>query len=196
MPTILWDEAAPADGDNAGQGDDQIRSIKTSVRVGLDSEHLWPSGGGDAGAHRLGTARAFYGTQSRVSSSGTMGRLMVTSDTSQLYHVGSNGTMFLGSARGIEHNDLPPQTSRWQVVSGVVSVIAGGTLSVAGLPFGARPLVMVSVQSVGIASGYVTAVNVVSAGQFTAKAYVVSSGGTLIPTASATSFQYLSIGTV
>src|SRR5439155_682045 len=97
MPTISWDETLPSDSENAGLGDDRIRSLKSSVRVGLDGEHVWPSGGGDAGVHRLGSGRPFYGPQSLVSSSGTDGRLMVTSDTSRLFHVGSAGTMFLGS---------------------------------------------------------------------------------------------------
>lgn len=95
--TIGWDEAVPSDSENAGLGDDRIRSIKTSARIALDDEHLWPSSGGsNVGAHRLGTARVFIGNQSLVSSSGTDGRLMFTSDTSRLFGVGSGGTVFLG----------------------------------------------------------------------------------------------------
>ncbi len=98
MPTIGWDESLPSDSENAGLGDDRIRSLKTSLRIGLDGEHVWPSGGGDVGIHRLGSARPFYDVQSLVSSTGTDGRLMVTSDTSRMFHIGSAGTMFLGGA--------------------------------------------------------------------------------------------------
>ena len=101
MATIQWDENKPAGQDSLGLGDDEIRSLKTALRTGLGTEHVWPSTGGDAGVHLLGSARAFVGTQSLVSSAGTDGRLMVTSDTSRLFHVGSAGTMFLGSALGL-----------------------------------------------------------------------------------------------
>lgn len=101
MAQINWDETVPADGELISLGDDRLRSLKTSIRVGMAAEHIWPSAGGDAGIHLLGSARAFYGPQSNVSSSGTDGRLMVSSDHSTLFHVGSGGTMWLGSANGI-----------------------------------------------------------------------------------------------
>jgi hypothetical protein len=94
---IGWDNTTPADTESAGQGDDRIRSMKTSVQQALDNEHEFPVGGGAAtGSHRTGSARVYYGTQSQVSSSGMDGRLMMTSDTSQLYHVGSGYTALLG----------------------------------------------------------------------------------------------------
>src|SRR3989475_6858754 len=102
MANLLWNENAPADTDSVGQGDDEIRSLKTSIRNGMAEEHIWPSAsGGNFGVHLLGSARAYYGTQSLVSSSGTDGRLMVTSNTSRLFHVGSAGTMFLGGRQVI-----------------------------------------------------------------------------------------------
>lgn len=116
MPVIGWDEATPSDGEAVGLGDDRVRSLKTSLRQGLDGEHVWPSAGGDSGVHRLGSARAYYGLQSTVSSSGTDGRLMQTSDTSRLFHVGSGGTSYLGGARGISAGSFPgstPQRHHW-----------------------------------------------------------------------------------
>lgn len=98
MATIGWSESAPQNGDNLGLGAQEFRSLKTAVRTGLDAEHVWPSTGGDAGVHRLGSARAFVGTESAVSSSGTDGRLMIASNTSRLFGVGSGGTMLLGGA--------------------------------------------------------------------------------------------------
>lgn len=116
-PTIGWDENAPAGQDSLGQGDNEIRSLKSALRTGLDAEHVWPSGGGDAGVHRLGSARVQYGTQSLVSSTGTDGRLMQTSDSSRLFHIGSTGTSFIGGPTVISAGSYPggaaPQRYVW-----------------------------------------------------------------------------------
>jgi hypothetical protein len=103
---ILWNEASPAEADIADAA--PIRSIETSIRNGLDSEHNWPaSGGANVGYHRLGSARVFYDVESNVSSSGTDGRILVTSDTSRLFHVGSAGTMFLGGQNTLSVGSSP-----------------------------------------------------------------------------------------
>lgn len=94
--TIGWDNAAPANTDLVGQGDDQIRSLKSNVQGGLDAEHLWPSGGGLAGVHRAGSARVFVGPNSAISSADTTGRLMWDSTNSNLNYVGAEGTGFIG----------------------------------------------------------------------------------------------------
>lgn len=124
--SINWDESKPAGGDSIGIGDNQIRSDKTALRTALDSEHNFPSGGGAAtGYHRYGSARAYYGTESQVSSSGTDGRLMLTSDTSRLFGVGSAGTLLMGGSTVLLHkkkasdNDTgTPALHCWQVESG------------------------------------------------------------------------------
>lgn len=144
MPTIAWNEGAPADGDNAGLGDDQIRSVKTSVRIGLDAEHVWPSGGGDAGVHRIGSARPYYAAQSLVSSTGTDARLMQTSDTSRLFHVGSGGTSLIGGATAILGGGFPgtvPQRHYWAMDFGAQEAGTGDQEAIAfnsaysGLPY-------------------------------------------------------------
>lgn len=130
MPVIGWNESQPADTDSAGLGDDQIRSLKTSVRVGLDGEHVWPSGGGDAGVHRLGSARVAYNAQSLVSSAGTDGRLMQTSDTSRLFHTGSGGTSFIGGPTVISAGSFPgtvPQRAVWVEEFGEGRTASGST---------------------------------------------------------------------
>jgi hypothetical protein len=96
MADILWNQSKPADGDPISSGDDEIRSIKTSLQVGLSEEHEWPSNGVGVGSHKTGSARAYYGLQSNVSAN-QAGRLMVASNSSRLFHVGSDGTMLLGS---------------------------------------------------------------------------------------------------
>ena len=93
---ITWDENDPADADLVGLGAGDIRSTKTNLRGALDSEHHFAAAGGTSGAHRKGSAVAFHGAASAVSSSDTEGRLMITSDTSRLYHVASSITMYMG----------------------------------------------------------------------------------------------------
>ena len=126
---IGWDNTSPADTESAGLGDDRIRSLKTSLQEGLDNEHNWASGGGaNTGYHRLGSARPFYGTQSAVSSSGSDGRLMLTSDTSRLFGVGSGGTVLLGGPTVLSIDSFPgstPQRHYWAIEFGVVTASSG-----------------------------------------------------------------------
>lgn len=145
MPTIGWDENAPPDTESAGLGDDRIRSLKTSIRIGLDGEHVWPSGGGDAGTHRLGAARPYVGPQSLVSSTGSDGRLMWASDTSMFFHVGSGGTALIGGATMLSAGSFPgtnPQRHYWAVEFGEATSNSLGVATVtfpnsgfSGLPY-------------------------------------------------------------
>ena len=133
MANLLWAEGAPADTDSAGVGAAEIRSLKTSVRNGMAEEHFWPSAtGGNFGVHLLGSARPYYGAQSLVSSSGSDGRLMVTSDTSRLFHVGSAGTMFLGSQRVLSAGSAPVggQTFYWIAEFGAAKSGSTGAIAV------------------------------------------------------------------
>jgi hypothetical protein len=112
---ITWANTTPAGSESLALGDDRIRSLKTSVQAALDDEHVFPSSGGTAGQHRAGSARAYFGTQSRVSASTTSaptadGRMMLTSDTTRLFGVGSEGTAFLGGAMGLSIGSFAPLT--------------------------------------------------------------------------------------
>lgn len=133
MAGIGWDETSPQDNESAGLGDDRIRSLKTSLRQGLDDEHFWPSGGGDAGKHRPGSARAYYGPQSAVSSTGTDGRLMYATDTGRLFHVGSLGTSFVGGQQGLSIGQFPgatPQRHIWVEEFGQARLPSGSNTSI------------------------------------------------------------------
>ena len=99
--SITWDETAPANGRNAGLGAGDIRSIQSNLRGALDNEHVYPSSGGTAGGHRAGSVRVFYDTASRVSSTDTDGRLMFTSNTSNLYAVNSATTVLVGGRHAV-----------------------------------------------------------------------------------------------
>jgi hypothetical protein len=192
-PTIGWDESLPSDSESAGLGDDRIRSLKTSLRIGLDGEHVWPSGGGDVGVHRLGSARPYYGAQSLVSSTGTDGRLMVTSDTSRLFHVGSAGTLFLGGANVLSVGSDPPGGQRFYWAHEIGEVLITGTSQVVTYPnsgFSGIPFTLLSI--------FTTRTNPMTAHlttrsptQFTVRGYIADSGSA----ASNYTLMWASIGT-
>ena len=197
MATITWSETDPANTALLSLGDDAIRSLKTSVRIALDDEHVFPSAGGDAGVHRRGSAKAYYGTQSIVSSAGTDGKLMVTSDTSNLFHVGSAGTMFLGGQRVLSAASAPTGGQRYGWATDFGNVLTkSGLTSVtfansgfSGIPFTTITAIPVTEQpNVGVAFGVV--LNQSSAG-FNIASYLTSGG----LSTSDTSYMWISIGT-
>ena len=126
-----WDATIPAGGESVGLGDDRLRSVKTTLQQALDSEHVWPSGGGIVGQHRAGSARAFYGLQSQLSSSSASvvadGSMMVTSDTTRLFSTGAFGVAMLGAGPKALSLDttagmtFAPQNVRWAMEVGVVA---------------------------------------------------------------------------
>ena len=125
---VGWDVSLPGDAENSGLGDDRMRSIKTSVAAGLNDEHNWPSADGSGfGYHLQGSARPYFGTQSRVSSSGTESRLMIASDTSQLFGVGSGGTNLIGGPRVISADSYPSGAApgRYQFVESFGTTVTG-----------------------------------------------------------------------
>lgn len=191
MPTIGWNESNPQDTDSAGLGDDEFRSLKTSLRIGLDGEHVWPSGGGDAGVHRLGSARPYIGTQSLVSSSGTDGRLMWASDTSNFFHVGSGGTAFIGGARVISAGSYVGTRSYWAEEFGEGKTAASGSTSIAyPSVFNGKPYVVATaVPSSLLQAASWVVLGSVSASGFAAASY--NTGGAQ----SSVSFFWHAIGT-
>ena len=119
-----------------------VQTCALPICVGLDGEHVWPSGGGDAGVHRLGSARAYVGTQSQVSSSGTDGRLMWTTDTTRLFHVGSGGTRLVGGDTVLSFDsDMGLTRHRWTAQYGEGRTASGTTVitipnsGFSGIPF-------------------------------------------------------------
>lgn len=109
--SIGWSETSPANTDLVGQGDDAIRSLKSTIRVGVGAEHVWPTSSGNAGAHKLGSARVFVGPSSQVSSADTTGRLMWNSTDSTLNYVGAEGTAAIGGATGVSFSTILPTLS-------------------------------------------------------------------------------------
>ena len=113
--TAGWNENAPANTDSAGNGDDEIRSAKSNLRGALDSEHNFPStGGANTGYHRLGSARPFVEPASRVSSTGTDGRLIFNSTDSTFWNSGAAAASLLGGPQVLMATvagNAPSQTS-------------------------------------------------------------------------------------
>jgi hypothetical protein len=102
--------SVPSGSSQAGPGQQDLRSIKTTFQEVLDSEHHFPNtGGAGSGAHRLGSARAFYGASSALSSSDTDGRLYIDSTNSRLHHAGLSNTMVLGG----QYATLAYPVMRW-----------------------------------------------------------------------------------
>lgn len=135
MPTIGWNESSPAGADSVGAGAGEFRSLKTAIRTALDGEHNFPSAGGDAGVHRLGSGRPFVGLQSAVSSSGTDGRMMVASDTSRFFHVGSGGTSFIGGPMVLSAGSHPgTQRHYWAMEFGTGVVTTGSSTTAVIFP--------------------------------------------------------------
>lgn len=109
--------------------------------------------------HRLGSGRPYVGTQSAVSSSGTDGRLMVTSDTSRFFHVGSGGTSYIGGATVISAGSYPggaaPQRYIWAEEWGEGKTASGATAisfpnsGFSGKPFTTFGLVLTSLAADG-----------------------------------------------
>ena len=119
--SVGYDENAPPSTDSLGGLAPHIQSVKTNLRGGLDSEHDWPSTTGTHGAHRMGSAKAFFAAQSYVSSSDTNGRLFLASDTSRLFGVGSGGTVLLGAPTLLSMGTSTAQRSQWVIETGTAS---------------------------------------------------------------------------
>lgn len=186
MANLLWNESSPADTDSAGAGDDEIRSLKTSIRNGLAAEHAWPSATGSGfGVHLLGSARAYYDVQSNVSSAGTDGRLLVTSDSSRLFHVGSAGTSFIGGNTVISAGSQPVGGQRfyWAEEFGEALANQGAsthsvTVSFPNSGFSGVPFVTASAWTTGTTQKPVAIITGLTATSVQFQVYDITTGGT------------------
>lgn len=170
---IVWNENVPSGTSQAGLGDDDLKSIKTSVRNALDSEHIYSStGGAGSGAHRKGSAVAFYGAASAVSSSDTEGRMMITSDTSRLFHVASAVTQVLGGQYAVLAHPVI-DFSRSTLLSG--SKVTSAITQEWGMEMGSAVMVTGSGSTtITLANTWVHAVAFVSGIQVTGDVPVIS----------------------
>lgn len=197
--SIGWNENAPADSDAVGSGDDEIRSLKTSLRQALASEHAWPSAGGLSGYHTYGSARAYVGVQSLVSSDGTDGRMMLASDSSHFFLLQSTGTVFGGGARALSAGSFPgttPQRHHWVVEFGTaVTPTSGSGLTTVTFPnsgFSGKPFVTASIEFDQQAQSSAAILNIASVGAASFSASARAYDNTVINGAT---FNWISVGT-
>lgn len=111
MSTINWNEALPSANSAVGRSPSEIRSLWSSVAVGLhgtDGPLYWDGSGGGSelsrGTPRPGGFRTYYDVQSNASYSGldAVGRLYFASDTTRLLTFTSTGTYLVGTRHFIE----------------------------------------------------------------------------------------------
>lgn len=192
MPTIGWDENAPANGDAASAGDDAIRSLKTNVSGGLGTSMYWPGTAGgsaaSAGIMKPGAARTFYAAESAVSAAQD-GQLMYASDTSRLWYVGTTGPGFIGGQFGIECASNPGSLARWVLDSGLTG---NGRTCTFSQTYGAAPRVF-ALPAVTPSDVVVPVVTATSTTTFRIDAYNASFA---TYSADATNVYWFSIGTV
>lgn len=197
MPSaaIGWDNTNPENSDAAGNGAQEIRSLKTNLQGGLDAEHLWPIGGGNAGAHRLGSARAYVApTASTVSSDGTDGRMVVNAVDNSLWAarsatsmelVGHPGILFMSSSS----YSAPPKFGT-SVQAGQSSTLGSGQTRVTfPSSYSGVPIIVVSATINGFGVGIQQTLSQTTG--FTAFGYDIASGA-----AASVNFNWISIGTV
>mgnify|MGYP001576469516 CR=1 FL=1 len=153
---IGWDNTTPADTENAGSGDDRIRSLKTSVQEALDNEHNFPIGGGaNTGYHRLGSGR------------------VLASNTTRLFYVGAN-VAFLGGEGAVNVDgtsyDGWPVTSRWALEFGTDTVNGVGRVQVTfpNSGFSGVPFVFANVRRAPAAADVSIVIDAVTASTFSA----------------------------
>ena len=153
--SFTWDQTAPADGDGAGFGAGQIRSLKTNLQVALDAEHLFPTSTGNAGAHRAGSARVFVGPSSQISSADTTGRLMYDTTNESLVYLSSTSTVHLATRRGISAAGATPGCAPGQrLVTSFLSVSLASWPSPGQawpVSYAATPYAVCSLQSTAVA---------------------------------------------
>ncbi len=159
--TIGFDCTTPAVGDFASLGPSVIQSFKTSVVSALDAEHGFPASGGLAGYHRAGSARAFVGLSSQISSADTAGRMMAAGQ--KLYYVGSDGTWPIGgrTVPYIESGSLAASITSGHRFASSVTTGSTSTFLVAaffGVVFDAVPVVMASFYTSASGTGQVVAI--------------------------------------
>ena len=134
-----WTETIPSDASIVGHEPPHLRSVWTSIGLGLGTNLFWPESGGGSQASlgdlRPGGSRAFYDTASNSSSADTtryLARAFLASDTSRLFVYESDRTLLAGTPYLIEHGTAAGR-GVWVETRGTEVVPSG---SVATINFG------------------------------------------------------------
>lgn len=203
--TIGWNEASPANSDLVGQGDDQMRSIRSNVRGALDSEHNFPStGGANSGYHRYGSARPFVEPASRVSSSGTAGRLIFNSTDSSFWNSGAADASLIGHPGVLINPSLGNAPSCYSTPAKFYTLTQYGVFVIDGLgsassnvtfasAYSGKPLVHLTMAGDFTAAQLMPLLGAVNASGFSARIVSIPAG--TITATSKVSVNWMSIGT-
>ena len=137
MAIIRWDETQPSNSSKAGYGGKEVRSIKTSLAVGLSVGMEFPgSGGGDAtiaGQLKAGSSR--FSVEAEGASlivERNMG--VLASDTSRLFIKDSSQTRMFGSPMMVECSQVSNQR-KWVAASNTTTLPASNYTKSRVIPF-------------------------------------------------------------
>jgi len=106
---VNWRDTKPTSGDLLSELPSVLTNQQTAFRQAIEKHSFWTDSSGlSAGIPRLsdgsfgpGAARAFYGTASQVSAINVNAKLMITSDTSRFYVVGSGLSALIGGKNAV-----------------------------------------------------------------------------------------------
>ena len=127
MSAISWNESVPSPSSAASSGDDEIRSLMTSVALGLSTSFIWPGSGGGSGASggvsQFGNARCAVAGNSAATGGYGDGFLLLNQNHISLHHIGSTWTGLLGHSSMVEHSaGSTGAVAFWRMQSGVFSL--------------------------------------------------------------------------
>lgn len=173
MSAISWSDGLTLGTSNASAGDDELRSIMTSIASGLQPSFYWPGTGGgslaSAGESQPGNARAARAGNSAVTGGYGDGYLLLNTNHISLHHIGSTWTAMLAHASMLDHDGSVSApslaTARWVTQAGSFSLssTSDGQVGQKTVSFTSSydtfPLVFVTVQQPTLSSGYLVNVS-------------------------------------
>lgn len=153
-----WRDNKPSGTDPLSEYPSVLTNQKAAFRAAIEKHLFWTdSSGASAGIPRLsdgsfgpGAARAFYGPASQVSAVSVNVKLMLTSDTSRFYVLGSGTSVLLGGKNAIVSGapNSPTITAGCRVLvqSSYVTNVTTAATSVATYPvaYAVAPIIMLT----------------------------------------------------
>ena len=95
-----WSKDVPSSTSSVSETDDLLRSHWSILESAIEEEHFFKENSGiSTGVHKLGSGKVHVGPYSHVSSANDPSRLMIDSDYSRFWYVGSEDTIELGGSQ-------------------------------------------------------------------------------------------------
>src|SRR5437773_6730 len=143
MSAISWNESLVTSGSSASFGDDALRSLKTTIAIGLGQSFYWPGSAASQGASTASSGELQLGTLRFAKTGfqqGGFGDGFLSLDTTRISvrHIGSTWTGMVGHSGMLEASNAGvaitfPQTQRWLVQEGQYT--SSGTTTNVNFPF-------------------------------------------------------------